>query len=103
MKSNQKPKETKATIEQISLCKVQRRFNNKPFEIRIAGTRKMKSGRIESIELNLSASESDIAYLFETLFETLFAQSVDVLKGLQKERKEMIESAIEKLNDFNKG
>lgn len=52
MKSNQKPKETKATIEQISLCKVQRRFNNKPFEIRIAGTRKMKSGRIESIELN---------------------------------------------------
>lgn len=99
MKSNQKPKETKATIEQISLCKVQRRFNNKPFEIRIAGTRKMKSGRIESIELNLSASESDIAYLFETLF----AQSVDVLKGLQKERKEMIESAIEKLNDFNKG
>lgn len=65
MKSNQKPKETKATIEQISICKVQRRFKDKPFGIRIAGTRKMKSGRIESVELILSASESDIAYLFE--------------------------------------
>lgn len=99
MKSKQKHKETKVSIEQISICKVQRGFGDKPFGIRIAGTRMMKSGRIESVELILSASESDIAYLFETLF----AQSVDVLKGMQKERKEMIESAIEKLNDFNKG
>lgn len=61
MKSRQEHKETKVSIEQISICKVQRRFKDKPFGIRIAGTRTMKSGRIESVELILSASESDIA------------------------------------------